>query len=58
MEYQVFLGVLAQDEEDFKQLLYKRYLRYTEDEEIKPYQAELIKLQDHLEKQQQKMIIL
>ncbi len=58
MEYQVFLDVLAQDEEDFKQLLYKRYLRYTEDEEIKPYQAELIKLQDHLEKQQQKMIIL
>jgi len=58
MEYQAFLDELAQGEENFKQLLYNRYLRYIEDEEIKPYQAELIKLQDHLETQHQKMIIL
>lgn len=32
--------------------------KYSEAEELKPYQAELIKLQDHLEKNMQKMIIL
>ena len=58
MEYQTFLDELAQGEEDFKQLLYKRYLRYKEDEEMKPYQGELIKFQEHLERQHQKMIIL
>ncbi|HHJ35330.1 MAG TPA: polyphosphate kinase 2 [Gammaproteobacteria bacterium] len=58
MEYQAFLEELKQADDDFKRLLYKHYVRYTEDESIKPYQAELIKLQEHLEKQQQKMIIL
>jgi len=58
MDYQTFLSQLENGDDDFKQLLYSRYLRYTEDLVLRPYQAELIKLQDHLEKHQQKMIIL
>jgi polyphosphate kinase len=58
VDYQTFLSQLESGDDDFKQLLYRRYLRYTEDLVLRPYQAELIKLQDHLEKYQQKMIIL
>ena len=58
MDYQAFLSELAQGNEDFTQLLYARYIKYTEDISLRPYQAELIKLQDHLEEHQQKMIIL
>ncbi|MDB4575647.1 polyphosphate kinase 2, partial [bacterium] len=39
-------------------MLFKRYLKHTQESSLKPYQAELIKLQDHLEKTQKKMIIL
>ena len=58
MEYQEFLEKLVQGDEDFNRLIHKRYVRYLDDIALRPYQAELIKLQDHLEKQQQKMIIL
>lgn len=58
MEYEEFLQKLEHPEDDFKQQLYKQHLRKLDDESMKPYQAELIKLQDHLEKYQQKMIIL
>jgi len=58
MEYQAFLEELEQGDEDFKRLVYKRYTRYLDDISLRPYQAELIKLQDHLEKHQQKMIVL
>ncbi len=58
MEYQAFLQALDQGDEEFKQLLYKRYTRHNEDLALRPYQAELIKLQDHLEAHQKKMIIL
>jgi len=58
MEYQVFLEKLERGDDDFRQLIYKRYIRYLDDVSLRPYQAELIKLQDHLERQQQKMIIL
>ncbi len=58
MEYQAFLEEFEQDDDDFRQLVYKRYTRYLDDVSLRPYQAELIKLQDHLERQQQKMIIL
>ncbi len=58
MEYQEFLEELEQGDEDFKRLVHKRYTRYLDDIYLRPYQAELIKLQDHLEEQQQKMIIL
>ena len=58
MEYQAFLEEFEQGDEEFKRLVYKRYARYLDDMYLRPYQAELIKLQDHLEKHQQKMIIL
>jgi len=58
MEYQAFLEEFEQGDDDFKQLVYKRYTRYLDDMSLRPYQAELIKLQDHLEKHQQKMIVL
>jgi len=58
MEYQAFVEELAQADDDFKKQLYKQHIRYLDDESIKPYQAELIKLQDHLEKQKLKMIVL
>ena len=58
MEYQAFIEEFEQGDEEFKKLVYKRYDRYLDDMYLRPYQAELIKLQDHLEKHQQKMIIL
>ncbi len=58
MEYQAFLERLEQGDDDFRKLVYKRYTRYLDDMSLRPYQAELIKLQDHLERQQLKMIIL
>ena len=36
----------------------KAWKKYSEDQALKPYQAELIKLQNHLEKKNKKMIIL
>ncbi len=58
MEYQTFVEELSKGDDEFNQLLYQRYVRYIEDVSLRPYQAELIKLQDHLETQQLKMIIL
>jgi len=58
MEYEDFLNECEKGDEDFKKMLYKRYLKHTQEASLKPYQAELIKLQDHLEKHQKKMIIL
>ena len=58
MEYQAFLEELEQGDDNFKQLVYSRYNRYLGDLSLRPYQAELIKLQEHLERQQKKMIIL
>lgn len=58
MDYQEFLQELEQGDEEFKQLLYRRFIRHMEERIIKPYQAELIKLQEQLERNQKKMIIL
>ncbi|MBE9564701.1 MAG: polyphosphate kinase 2 [Proteobacteria bacterium] len=58
MEYQAFVEAFEQGDDDFKKTVYKRYTRYLDDMYLRPYQAELIKLQDHLEKNQRKMIIL
>ena len=58
MDYQAFLSELEKADDDFKQRLYREYSRHLDDVALRPYQAELIKLQDHLENQQQKMIIL
>ena len=58
MDYQAFLEKFEQGDEEFRQLIHKRYTRYLDDMFLRPYQAELIKLQEHLERQQQKMIVL
>jgi polyphosphate kinase len=58
MEYEDFLNECESGGEDFKKMLYRRYLKHTQEASLKPYQAELIKLQDHLEQHQKKMIIL
>jgi len=58
MDYQDFLTEFDKGDEVFKQRVFKRYTRYLDDLSLRPYQAELIKLQDHLEKTQQKMIVL
>jgi len=38
----------------FLKKVYKRYSKYTQEQTLRPYQAELIKLQNHLEKHQKK----
>ncbi len=58
MEYQDFLTEFEKGGDEFKQLIYQRYSRYESGLALRPYQAELIKLQEHLEKNQQKMIVL
>ena len=58
MEYPEFLEKIKEGDEEFNQLVYRRYQRYLEDSALKPYQAELIKLQEHLEEHQKKMIVL
>jgi len=58
MDYEEFLKNLQGDDEDFLKQVYKRYKKYNEEQILRPYQAELIKLQNHLEKTQQKMVFL
>jgi len=58
MEYEDFLSEFEKGDEDFKKMLFKRYVKHSQESSLKPYQAELIKLQEHLEKTQNKMIIL
>jgi polyphosphate kinase 2 len=58
MEYQAFLEELEKGDEEFKRVIHRRYCKYLEDLSLRPYQAELIKLQEHLENKKQKMIIL
>jgi len=59
MKYETFLNRLENDEDDkFKKLVHRRFYRFLQEKSLKPYQAELIKLQEHLEKQQKKMIVL
>jgi len=42
----------------YKKLRNKAYRNYQQEEELKPFQAELIRMQQYLEKTQQRMIIL
>jgi len=58
MKYDEFFTKLNSDDDVFKKKVYKRFNKYQQEQTLRPYQAELIKLQNHLEKQQKKMIIL
>ncbi len=58
MNYDSFLENIKSGDEDFLKKVHKRYSKYLEEKALQPYQAELIKLQKHLEQTQQKMIIL
>ena len=58
MDYEAFSDEFDKADDDFKKMLYKRYVKHQQESSLRPYQAELIKLQEHLENTQQKMIIL
>jgi len=53
-----FLKKLENENGDFLDDLYKKYLYRTQEHFLSPLQAELIKLQEHLEKHNEKMIVL
>ena len=58
MDYEAFSDEFEKGDDDFKKMLFKRYVKHQQESSLRPYQAELIKLQEHLENTQQKMIIL
>jgi len=58
MNYDKFIEEINSGDEAFLKKVHKRYSKFLEEKELQPYQAELIKLQKHLEKNQKKMIIL
>jgi polyphosphate kinase 2 len=53
-----FLSKLNDPSDDFLDDLYSKYLYRTQEQVLRPFQAELIKLQNHLDKQNEKMIVL
>jgi len=53
-----FLEKLEKSEDGFLDDLYKKYLYRTQEHFLSPLQAELIKLQEHLEKHNEKLIVL
>lgn len=53
-----FLKSLEKGDADFVDDLYKKYIYRTQEHFLSPLQAELIKLQEHLEKHNEKMIVL
>jgi polyphosphate kinase 2 len=57
MEFEKFEQKLS-DDKTFKEQVYRKYAKAEQERTLKPYQAELIKLQAHLEKYNEKMIIL
>lgn len=59
MGFDEFVNKLRNDgEEDLMTKVYERYSRYMEEKATQPYQAELIKLQNYLETNKKKMIII
>ena len=58
MNYEKFVEAVKNGDETFLKKVHKRYSKFLKEKELQPYQAELIKMQKHLEKTQQKMIIL
>ena len=57
MNLNEFVKTFEQDTE-FQRHVYRKFSKTQQEKKLKPYQAELIKLQAHLEKNQEKMIIL
>ena len=53
-----FLEKLQKSDDGFLDDLYKKYLYRTQEHFLSPLQAELIKLQEHLEKHNEKLIVL
>jgi polyphosphate kinase 2 len=53
-----FLEKLKKSDNNFLDDLYKKYIYRTQEHFLSPLQAELIKLQEHLEKHNEKMIVL
>lgn len=58
MSLDEFSDKLKEANGSFISELHSKFMYRTKDEILKPYQVELIKLQDYLEKKQEKMIIL
>lgn len=57
MNLDTFKKKISEDE-SFAELAHRKYHRFKEEASLRPYQAELIKLQNYLEETKQKMIIL
>jgi len=57
VEFEKFIEQFYNDSV-FQQKVYKKYDEYLLENSLKPYQVELIKLQNHLEKHNKKMIVL
>ncbi|MEA1917593.1 MAG: polyphosphate kinase 2 [Campylobacterota bacterium] len=55
--YDDFSKKIKEDEE-FSKKVHRKYLKHLQEQSLKPYQAELIKLQKHLEQNGEKMIVL
>jgi len=58
MDLDDFKKNIKTQDENFIDELYSKFMYRTKDVLLKPYQVELIKLQEHLEKHNEKMIIL
>lgn len=57
MEFNEFLEQFNKDE-TYKRKVFKKYSDAVQEDSLEPFQVELIKLQDHLEKHQKKLIVL
>jgi polyphosphate kinase 2 len=57
MTYEKFLDAFNSSEE-MRRKVYKKYNYYMRENSLKPYQVELLKLQEYLEKEDRKMIVL
>lgn len=53
-----FFKRIKKDDNEFLEDIYKKYIYRTQESVLAPLQAELIKLQEHLEKYNEKMIVL
>ncbi len=58
LEIDDFKSKLDNYDTEFLQELHRKFVYRTQEEVLRPYQAELIKLQNHLEKKNEKMIVL